>query len=76
MMRNILWGIAGLAFGIALVVACGQSGSAARASPSDCAAWQVGFANFTSAMTDIPPGWEPFAMSASGGTIYTRRCKP
>jgi hypothetical protein len=80
---------AGVAAGIALVVACGEMniepGGRADASPNDCAAWQVAHlenipTSGVDTPTDIPSGWEPFSAfgGAFGGTanFYVRRCRP
>lgn len=76
--------LAGAAFGIALVVACGGV-SKSQASPQDCAAWQVAyisnqtFASGVATPLTLPAGWEPFmayGASTSGSDIYARRCKP
>ncbi len=77
--------VAGIASGIALVVACQHAGTPASASPNDCAVWQYTSANAYSSLTpnvqlapgpsgsadvyDAPPGWEPI-----GDRL--RRCKP
>lgn len=76
--------LAGAAFGVALVVACGGA-SKSQAAPQDCVAWQVAyfdnqqFPSGASAPYTLPAGWEPFVAygaSTSGSSIYARRCKP
>jgi hypothetical protein len=92
MQRNgLLVFVAGVAAGVALVVACNQTKNAS-ASPNDCAVWQyaevndlinrgqvtfvtIGTFNVEPVAATETPGWEPFAAQADGG-VLVRRCKP
>lgn len=84
-MRPSMIFVAGIAAGIAFIIACGNmnAGTDASASPTDCATWQVQYVQVPvgsgASFGTLPAGWEPFSVVGSGSGDFNgwaRRCAP